>query len=371
MSIDQQPTQFDAAEGIPLRPAPILAALERERVQYVLVGGLAAQLHGDSAPTRGVDICPDPDPANLERLRATLVGLRAKQWVPGFGHPLQMPMERRRLDVDTPLLTQTIAGAFDIIPIPLGIPGGYEELAARAHQRSAYGVTVRIADLGHLLESARTSTRPKDGATVARLILLDDRTRRHGVQPARQTLDQAPEPAPPTLVPVDDITAGLTAAEHLAIVFDDVRPAVEAARQAVVRAIAHANEDDPDTQHERLFHIQQIVHAGLEQTTKLRHELHPHLSDRQLCELPIEHGIDDTSATLAYQINDELLIARRIINDASAELCQNEPIDIRDQLLEARIHLATAASHAEHLEIHLERTARAWEIAGHPGGLDL
>lgn len=370
MTTDSSPARLDVSEGLPLRPAPILAALEREHVDYVLIGGLAAQLHGDGHPTRGVDICPDTDPANLERLRAALVGLRAKQWVPGFGHPLQLPMERRRLDTDSPLLTQTIAGPLDVIPIPYGHPHGYHELAGRAHQRVAYGLSVQIADLADLLESARTSTRPKDAHTMLRLIRLDQRTRHLGIQPARQI--DIDRPAPTTAqARLDDVDAGLIAAEHLTGVIENVRPVIQAARYELAVAVERFREAYPDEQHERLTHIQTVLHYGIVEADRLRRELHPQFSDSQLREPPVAHGVTDPAAALIYQVHDELLITCHIIDDAVDEFTAGEPVDVRDLLLEARIHLATAGAHAEHLELHLQRAARAWEIAGHPNGIEL
>ena len=49
-------------------PDSILGALEREKVRYVVIGGLAAVLQGSPVFTQDVDICPARDRDNLERL---------------------------------------------------------------------------------------------------------------------------------------------------------------------------------------------------------------------------------------------------------------------------------------------------------------
>ena len=57
---------------------PALAALDRHRVAYVLIGGFAAQQHGASRPTEDIDITPADDPENLARLAAALRDLDAR-----------------------------------------------------------------------------------------------------------------------------------------------------------------------------------------------------------------------------------------------------------------------------------------------------
>ena len=51
--------------------ADVLAALNRERARYLLVGGLASILHGVPRTTTDIDVALDPDPRNVRRaLRA-------------------------------------------------------------------------------------------------------------------------------------------------------------------------------------------------------------------------------------------------------------------------------------------------------------
>ncbi|MDE0191121.1 MAG: nucleotidyltransferase, partial [Gammaproteobacteria bacterium] len=59
-------------------PQRILDALAVERVRFVLVGGMAAVLHGDVGVTLDVDITPAPDEANLDSLARALRSLNAR-----------------------------------------------------------------------------------------------------------------------------------------------------------------------------------------------------------------------------------------------------------------------------------------------------
>src|SRR5215211_8205367 len=55
-----------------LNPEPLLRALHEAGVRHIIIGGFALNAHGVIRPWRDLDIVPDPDPANLERLAALL-----------------------------------------------------------------------------------------------------------------------------------------------------------------------------------------------------------------------------------------------------------------------------------------------------------
>ena len=52
--------------------ARLFGVLDRHKVVYVLIGGLAAVYHGSPFPTEDVDITPKNDRSNLIRLAAAL-----------------------------------------------------------------------------------------------------------------------------------------------------------------------------------------------------------------------------------------------------------------------------------------------------------
>lgn len=67
----------------PLDAQRILEELVRQKVDFVLVGGLAAQTHGSTRMTNDVDVIPEPDPGNLARLAEALRALGARVLNPG------------------------------------------------------------------------------------------------------------------------------------------------------------------------------------------------------------------------------------------------------------------------------------------------
>ncbi len=54
------------------RVLDVLRAFGRERVEYVLVGGIALALHGLVRATRDIDLFVAPSPDNVERAKAAL-----------------------------------------------------------------------------------------------------------------------------------------------------------------------------------------------------------------------------------------------------------------------------------------------------------
>jgi hypothetical protein len=53
-------------------PQRVVEVLNRHQVEYVLVGGYAAQLYGARRPTYDIDITPSTTLENLHRLSAAL-----------------------------------------------------------------------------------------------------------------------------------------------------------------------------------------------------------------------------------------------------------------------------------------------------------
>jgi hypothetical protein len=328
----------------------------------VVIGGVAAQLHGETRRTRALDITANPYGANLERLRAALVDLDAREYVPGFGYPLQLPMDRRRLSAEAPLRTVTRLGAVDVIPRPHGLDG-YQELNRRARYRHAYGLMVPVADLDDLIRSHTAAERSKDGPITARLHQLQARVRDHGIQPVvEQTSASAMAPLEQGTPATDErqIHEALDAASALAVVFDDIRPALAAARRQLYHALDDTDYGAGATVMRHLQVARNAVDASLTELVALRRQLEPGATDRQLAEPPPLRGRTDSPTLLAYQAYDEISITRRLLAEIDPHSLGTA--NARDMLIEARIHAATADANLDLLQIQLERTARSWEL---------
>jgi len=141
--------------------ARLLEALDRHKVAYVLIGGLAAVYHGSPFPTEDADITPQTDRANLERLAAALVELDAR--IRTDAEPAGLPFT---CDADSLAALETVnlttaAGDLDLTFEPAGT-AGYDDLRRDATRTDLYGVTVQIASLADVIRSKQAANRPKD-----------------------------------------------------------------------------------------------------------------------------------------------------------------------------------------------------------------
>jgi hypothetical protein len=163
-----------------LQPQELFAVLARHAVDYVLIGGLAATLHGSSALTNDADICPDPSPENLERLAAALreMGARIRSEAEPEGVSFSADADFLRRTQLVNLTTRF--GDFDIAFQPAG-SHGYEGLAGGATQMEIDASVVRVASLADIIRSKEAANRPKDRATLPILYALQDEIAR-GVQ---------------------------------------------------------------------------------------------------------------------------------------------------------------------------------------------
>jgi hypothetical protein len=151
-------------------PYAILDALERERVTYVLIGGLARVLEGSDELTRGVDLTPSTRPENLRRLDAALSSLDAR------------PRDGRALSLDelatTPLLAlESEHGEINVVPVPDGTRG-YDDLR-RAVRREPIGrgLRVPVASPGDLVRMLSALGREHDALRIETMQRVVERDR--------------------------------------------------------------------------------------------------------------------------------------------------------------------------------------------------
>jgi hypothetical protein len=183
----------------PLRTERILAALDRHGVEYVLIGGLAAVAHGSAIPTTDLDLVPEASRPNLARLAAALGELDAKLRVPDLAYPLDVALDDHSFDAFTTAAFRTPHGDVDVVLRP-DAPGPgryftYAELNERAQNREAFGVTIRVADLGDIMASKAAAGRPQDLAALPHLSALRTAVAEVEVSPEAAQDIESPPPA--------------------------------------------------------------------------------------------------------------------------------------------------------------------------------
>ena len=153
-------------------PAPMLQtrtlidALADADAPVVIVGGMAAVLHGVDYVTADLDLCYDPSDDGRRRVARALSGL--SPYPRGVDRGLPFVWDARTLR-DTPLLTLA-TDAVDIALRP-DVPGvgPYEAVAARSEPAVVFGRTLRVLSLDALVDAKRALGRPKDLMLLAHL----------------------------------------------------------------------------------------------------------------------------------------------------------------------------------------------------------
>lgn len=161
----------------PLDPICLFDVLARHEVDYVLIGGLAAFLHGSTALTNDADIVPSPEPTNVSRLSAALIDLQARLRSTNDPNGVAFEPHPELLASMAILNLTTRCGDLDLTFTPSGT-GGFDDLAATAITFDIEGTSVKIAALADIIRSKEAANRPKDRATLPILYALEDELRR-------------------------------------------------------------------------------------------------------------------------------------------------------------------------------------------------
>ena len=160
----------------PLDRDRIIECLSRHQVEYLLVGGIGAQMHGATRPTRDFDSLAATSQENLDRLASAMRELNARLRVDGMtdeeSRSLPLPIDAEslaRMDIST---WRTDAGDLDVltaIPTREGGRASYEELVTRAERVQIGGVVVSVAGLEDIIASKEWANRPKDREALVEL----------------------------------------------------------------------------------------------------------------------------------------------------------------------------------------------------------
>lgn len=163
--------------GRPLDIGGLLGVLARHGVDYVVIGGVATQVHGHRRTTMDLDLMPGPDSENLTCLAAALEELEARPLEGDLGKaeiPVSDPERLAVAAIVPPLLTRH--GQVHILKEPKGARA-FEELRKAALVVQLAGVDVAIVSLDDLIRMKKAAGRPIDIEDIAVLSEAEDRSR--------------------------------------------------------------------------------------------------------------------------------------------------------------------------------------------------
>ena len=155
-----------------MRIAELLQSLSDEQVEYVLVGGLAVQLHGFLRATFDIDLVLAMSDANLSRFIAVAkrYGLQPVIPVPleSWANADQIDHWRREKGMLAFSLREPQVGG-SVVDVLVRPDVSFERLIAHAVPGELFGRRVMIASIDDLLAMKRAANRPNDHLDIVAL----------------------------------------------------------------------------------------------------------------------------------------------------------------------------------------------------------
>ena len=159
--------------------AQIIPPLIRAKVDFILIGGMAAILHGSARVTFDVDLVYSRTPENMERL-ATALAPHAP-YLRDAPPDLPFAWEAKTIRSGLNFTLTTELGDIDLLGEVIG-GETYKDLLSHSVDVEAFGVRFKCIDLPTLIRIKEAAGRPKDREAVAELrVLLEESEKKSGI----------------------------------------------------------------------------------------------------------------------------------------------------------------------------------------------
>lgn len=146
--------------------ANMLRVLSTGQVDFILVGGVAATVHGSARLTQDIDVVYSRQPNNIARLVRALAPLNP--YLRGIPAGLPFQWDQRTIEQGLNFTLTTASGDLDLFGQITG-GGGYDDLLPHTISVTAFDVELRCLDLESLIRVKRAAGRPKDFEAIAEL----------------------------------------------------------------------------------------------------------------------------------------------------------------------------------------------------------
>jgi len=148
-----------------------LQELHRGGVEFIIVGGAAATIHGSARVTQDLDLVYARTPENIARLATALAPHSPYLRGAPPGLPFRWDAETIRRGLNFTLTTTL--GDLDLLGGIVG-GGGYADLLSHSQVVKLSGSEYRCLGLARLIHVKRAAGRPKDLEAVAELEALQE-----------------------------------------------------------------------------------------------------------------------------------------------------------------------------------------------------
>ena len=141
------------------------------RVEFILIGGLAANVHGSGRATYDIDVVYRRSPENLQRLVNALSPVEPYLRGAPAGLPFVFDVQTLRRGLNFTLTTTL--GDIDLLGEVAGA-GSYEQLVPLSERIELFGQSCECVTLPTLIRLKRAAGRPRDLQVIAELEALQE-----------------------------------------------------------------------------------------------------------------------------------------------------------------------------------------------------
>lgn len=155
----------------------LVEALASAKADFIVVGGVAAAVHGSTHATTDLDVVYSRATDNLARIHQALTPY--KPYLRGLPPGLPFVWEVGTLRNGLNFTLITALGEIDLLGEITG-GGGYDALVSHSVELEVYGHRVRCLDLETLIRVKRAAGRPKDLIRLGELAALLEEAKKKG-----------------------------------------------------------------------------------------------------------------------------------------------------------------------------------------------
>lgn len=161
----------DAPRSATTQFKALLTSLSENAVSFVIIGGVAAALHGSARVTYDMDIVYERSFENLQRIVAALAPF--KPYIKGAPPGLPFRLDEETLKRGLNFTLTTTKGMIDLLGYLAGV-GSFPDVRTRAVEADMLEARYLLLDLDALIVSKRAPGRAKDLEAVAELEAIRD-----------------------------------------------------------------------------------------------------------------------------------------------------------------------------------------------------
>jgi hypothetical protein len=149
----------------------LLILIGRFRIDCVIIGGVAAALHGSSFVTQDLDVCYSRELQNLTRIAEALESVQAKL----RGAPPGIPfiLDSETLSKGLNFTFASAIGPIDFLGEIAGV-GTYRDAVQEADRFELFGYTFSVLSLDQLIAAKRATGRVRDKMVLPELEAIRD-----------------------------------------------------------------------------------------------------------------------------------------------------------------------------------------------------